>query len=77
MISIERVKELLRDQDITDEEAREIRDSFRELAEIIFEQWQKDRIAGLKSGRGLNKSKKISYDGNSEIGQEANSKNQP
>jgi hypothetical protein len=40
MISIERTKELLADATISDQEAEKIRDSFRDLAEIIFNKWK-------------------------------------
>jgi len=64
MLSIERVKELLKDQNISDEEAKEIRDGFRNLAEIIFEQWQEERSSGKgHSEVPLNKSKNFLYDG--------------
>jgi len=64
MLSIERVKELLKGQNISDEEAKEIRDGFRNLAEIIFEQWQEERSSGKgHSEVPLNKSKKFLYDG--------------
>lgn len=43
MLSIERIKELLEDPNISDEEAREIRDGFHMLAEIIFDHWQEER----------------------------------
>jgi hypothetical protein len=46
MLSIERVKELLKDQNIYDEEAEEIRDGCRSLAEVIFAQWQYERRIG-------------------------------
>lgn len=41
MLSIERVKQLLSDPLMSDNEAEKIRDEFRALAEVIFEQWQK------------------------------------
>jgi signal-transduction protein with cAMP-binding, CBS, and nucleotidyltransferase domain len=59
MLSIERVKELLGDQKISDKEAKEIRDDFRALAEIIFEQWKEKRLKDNRPGNPLNKSKKI------------------
>jgi CRISPR/Cas system-associated endonuclease Cas1 len=59
MLSIERVKELLGDQKISDKEAEEIRDGFRALAEIIFEQWKEKRQKRNKPIDPLNKSKKI------------------
>jgi hypothetical protein len=46
MLSIERVKELLKDQNISNEEAEEIRDGCRSLAEVIFTQWQYERKNG-------------------------------
>ncbi len=60
MLSIQRVKELLKEEnisDISDEETKEIRDSCRLLAEIIYAKWKKER-------EGLNKTEKISYDEN-------------
>jgi signal-transduction protein with cAMP-binding, CBS, and nucleotidyltransferase domain len=59
MLSIERVKELLGNQKISDKEAEEIRDGFRVLAEIILEQWKEKRLKGNKPDNPLNKSKKI------------------
>lgn len=41
MLSIERVKQLLKDPALSDADAEKIRDEFRILAEIIFDQWQK------------------------------------
>lgn len=46
MITLEQVKKLLDDPTISDEEAYEIRTQCYLLAEIIFEQWQKDKAAG-------------------------------
>jgi len=43
MLTINQVKKILDDPAMSDEEAREIRDQFQSLAEIIFEQWQKQR----------------------------------
>jgi signal-transduction protein with cAMP-binding, CBS, and nucleotidyltransferase domain len=43
MLSIERVKELINDPNISDKEITEIRDGFRMLSEVIFEQWQAER----------------------------------
>lgn len=42
MLSIQKVKELLKDQHIDDKQAELIRDSFYSLAELIFEKWQED-----------------------------------
>lgn len=44
MLSIERVKELLNDPSLSDKEIEEIRDGFYQLSEIMFEQWQAERI---------------------------------
>ena len=43
MISVERVKELLNDPNISDKEAEEIRDDFHIFAEIIFDKWMDER----------------------------------
>lgn len=43
MLSVERVKELLNDPKISDEEAEKIRDEFYILAEVIFEKWMEDK----------------------------------
>ncbi|MBI3337021.1 MAG: hypothetical protein HY005_00150 [Candidatus Staskawiczbacteria bacterium] len=43
MLSVERVKELLKDKNISDKEAEEIRDDFRIFAEIIFDKWMNER----------------------------------
>jgi hypothetical protein len=43
MLSIERVKELLNDPNLSDKEITEIRDGFYMLSEVIFEQWQAER----------------------------------
>ena len=46
MLSIEKTKKLIGDPNMSDEEAEKIRDEFRALAEIIFEDWyEKRRIA--------------------------------
>lgn len=42
MLTIQQVKTILNDPNISNEEAEAIRDSFRSLAEIIFEQWEKE-----------------------------------
>ncbi len=44
MLSIERVKELLNDPKLSDKEIEEIRDQMYMLCEIMFEQWQAERI---------------------------------
>jgi hypothetical protein len=43
MLTLEQVKKSLNDPAISDDEALEIRDQLYSLAEIIFEQWQKER----------------------------------
>ena len=43
MLSVEKVKELLNDDRISDEEPEAIRDGFRDLVEIIFEKYQQDK----------------------------------
>ena len=59
MLSIERVKEILKHRNLSDKEAEEIRDGFYELAKILLKQWQEEsRTAGK-----LNKSENIRYDG--------------
>lgn len=44
MISVERAKKIINDQNLSDDEITEIRDNFRLLAEIIFEKWQNEKI---------------------------------
>lgn len=44
MLSIERVKELINDPNLSDKEIEEIRDGFYQLSELMFEQWQAERI---------------------------------
>lgn len=43
MLSAQRIKELCNDPAMTDQDAEEIRDGFRALAEVIFQVWQKNR----------------------------------
>jgi len=43
MLSIERIKEIIDDPSLSDEELIEIRDEYRLLAEIIFDQWNEER----------------------------------
>lgn len=45
MLSIEETRRLLGDDTMTDAEVSEIRDAFRILGEIIFEQWLSERKA--------------------------------
>lgn len=46
MLTLEQVKKSLNDPSISDSEALEIRDQMYSLAEIIFEQWQKEKERG-------------------------------
>jgi len=43
MLSVERVKELINDPNLSDKEIEEIRDQMYMLTELIFEQWMEDR----------------------------------
>lgn len=43
MLSVERVKELLNDPKISDEETEKIRDEFYIFADMIFDKWIKDK----------------------------------
>jgi hypothetical protein len=43
MLSLEKVKTILNDDSVSDEEAKAIRDGFRDLAEIIYEKYQEDK----------------------------------
>jgi len=45
LISEEKVKNLLDDKNISDEEIKKIRDEFYSLAEVIFENWQDEKKA--------------------------------
>ena len=55
MLTLERVKELINDSSISDEEIKQIRDEYYTLAEIIFEYWQYER-----ANKCLNHSESIS-----------------
>ena len=44
MLSVERVKELINDPKLSDKEIEEIRDQMYMLCEVMFEQWQAERI---------------------------------
>jgi len=50
MLSIEEVRRLIGDEKLTDAEVTEIRDGFRILGEIIFEQWLSERKAPAQDG---------------------------
>jgi hypothetical protein len=43
MLSVERIKEIINDPSLSDEELTEIRDEYRLLAEIIFDHWNEER----------------------------------
>ena len=43
MLSIDRVKELLDDESITADEAEELRDACRAIAEIVYQKWHEER----------------------------------
>ena len=42
MLDIQKVKEILKDDTLSDDEARDIRDTFQVLADIILDQWLED-----------------------------------
>jgi hypothetical protein len=67
MLNIERIKELLNNKNISDQEAKEIRDDFRSLAEIVFEQWQLKNREKSVSNALLNNSLKNCYDRNIDL----------
>lgn len=43
MLSEQKIRDLLKGQNLTDKEILEIRDGFHILAEIIFEKWQQEK----------------------------------
>ena len=43
MLTIQQVRKILNNPKISDEEATKIRDGLRLLAEVIFEQWEKEK----------------------------------
>jgi hypothetical protein len=49
MLSIERIKEIINDPSLSDEELTQIRDEYRLLADIILEQWNEERKLRLRS----------------------------
>ncbi len=55
MLTIEKIKELIGDSDISNDEAEGIRDECRILAEIIFERWldekRKNQIRSPRSNQ--------------------------
>ena len=54
MLSIERVKALIEDPNLSDTDAEEIRDACRSLAEIVFENWIFDREKVSKENENEN-----------------------
>mgnify|MGYP001576512716 FL=1 len=54
MLSVERVKELINDPNLSDKEIEEIRDGLFMLAEVMFEQWQAERIKAKKEKEDKN-----------------------
>jgi hypothetical protein len=49
MLSVERIKEIINDPSLSDEELTQIRDEYHLLAEIIIEQWNEDRKLRLRT----------------------------
>lgn len=43
MLSIEETKKMLKDANLSDQEAEEIRDCCQGFAEVIFEKWMEDK----------------------------------
>ncbi len=43
MLSIEETKKILKNENMSDAEAEEIRDCCQGLAEVIFDKWMEDR----------------------------------
>ncbi|OGM98508.1 MAG: hypothetical protein A2915_00920 [Candidatus Yanofskybacteria bacterium RIFCSPLOWO2_01_FULL_41_34] len=54
MLTPQRIKELVGESNMSDTEAEAIRDELRSQAEILFEQWQIDRIKA-KENKNENK----------------------
>jgi len=55
MLSIERIKEIINDPSLSDEDLTEIGDEYRLLAEILSEQWNQERklrLRALSEGSG-------------------------
>lgn len=55
MLSIERIKELVDDPSLTDEDAEKIRGDLQRLVEVIFAKWEEDRKVGRLNKDGLPK----------------------
>jgi len=45
MLSVEKIKELLKDKNTSSKEAEDVRNGCLSLAEIIFEEWEVDKKA--------------------------------
>ena len=58
MLSVERVKELINDPNLSEKEIEEIRDGLFMLAEVMFEQWQAERIKAKKEKEDKDKEEK-------------------
>jgi len=52
MLTLEQMKAILNDPDLSDDEILEIRDQFYYLAELIFEKWQKERVIEKEARQG-------------------------
>lgn len=59
MIDLKRTKELLGDESMPDAEAKEIRECFYSIAELIFEKWSDERREEIKTREYEKRSKKI------------------
>ena len=44
MLSIDHVRELLKDPSLTDKQIEEIRDACRALAELMFDAWRRNKL---------------------------------
>ena len=51
MLSVQKAKELLNDETISDEKAEKIRDDLYALAEIIFDKWLEEKHLKGKSAK--------------------------
>lgn len=60
MLTTERIKEILDDPTLSDDQATAIRDELRCLAELLFDQWEYERN-GNGSDQGLLQEEKDIY----------------
>jgi hypothetical protein len=60
MLTIERIKEILDDPTLSDDQATAVRDELRRLAELVFDQWEYERNGDL-SAKGLLQDEKDLY----------------